>query len=74
MQQGLAPAERIKWRRQMAAAAGKKKCDFAVSVHGSIWSGGRSGALYLGHPVLGRDSLEVEVVPGAERSLDESGS
>ena len=34
---GMAPTERLKLRRQMAAAAGKKEYDFSVLIHGSIW-------------------------------------
>ena len=34
---GIAPTERLKLRRQMAAAACKKEHDLVVIVHGSIW-------------------------------------
>ena len=44
MQWILAPTEKLKLSRQMAAAAGKKKHNLTVLVHGSIWprSGGRT--------------------------------
>ena len=45
-----------------------------VFVHGSIWSGSRGGAFYLGHPVLGRRSLDGEMVPRTKRSVDEANS
>ena len=34
---GMAPTERLKLRRQMAAAAGKKEYNFLVLVHGNLW-------------------------------------
>ena len=35
---GMAPTERLKLRRQIAAAAGKKSAT-SVLVHGNVWSG-----------------------------------
>ena len=40
---GIAPTERLRLRRQMAAVGRKKGHDLAVFVHGGLWSygGGR---------------------------------
>ena len=58
----------------MAAAASKKSTTSLSLFMGSIWSGSRGGALYFGHPVLGRRSLDGEIVPRTKRSVDEASS
>ena len=71
---GIAPTERLKLRRQVAAAAGKKSTTslslfmeaFGHQVEGDL--------LYSGRAVLGRRSLDGKMVSGAKRSLDETGS
>ena len=60
---GLASTERLKLKRQMAAAAGFFEHDLTVFVHGTIWSASGGGTFYIGHPVLGRRSLDGEMVP-----------
>ena len=56
----MAPTERFKLRRQMAAAAGKKEYALVVPFHG--------------YPDLGSMSLDWRVVHRTSRSLVESGS
>ena len=69
---GVAPTERFKLRRQMAAAAGKKGTTslyLFMEVFGIVVE---EENFYFGRPVLGRRSFDGEVVPRTKRSLDES--
>ena len=43
---GLVPTERLKLRRQMAAAGGRKEYVILVPFHGGFWSGGGGRSLY----------------------------
>ena len=52
---GMMPARTV---GQMAAAAGKKSTNLFVLVHGSVWLGRGGGTFHIGHPVLGRRSLD----------------
>ena len=58
----------------MAAPAGGKKHSLSVLVHGSVWSGSGGGALYRGHSVLGRKSLDGKMVSRTKRNVDEANS
>ena len=59
----MAPTERLKLRRHVTAAAGKKECDLVVLVHGSLWSGSGGETFFFGHPVLGRRSPDRKMAP-----------
>ena len=72
---GMAATERLKLRRQMAAAAGKKSTtSLSLCMEGGIRpsSGGR--ALYHCYSVLGRRSLDLKMELRAKRRLDEADS
>ena len=71
---GMAPTERFKLRRQLAAAAGKKKYDFIVLVHRDIRPRSGRRAFHRGYSVLGRKSMDKKMEARAKRSLDEADS
>ena len=52
----------------------QKEYDFLVLVHGGTWPGSRRRALYHGHSVLGRRSMDREVESRTKRSVDEANS
>ena len=57
------PHRKIEIEEADGGSSRQKEYDFAFSVHGIVWSRDRRGALHLGHTVLGRGSLDWEVVP-----------
>ena len=60
----IAPTERFKFRRPMAAAAGKKSTTSLAFVR----------ALQYGYPNLGRRGMDKKIVHGTPRSMAESDS
>ena len=71
---GIASTERPKWRRQIAAAAGKKNTtslSLPMEAFGlSIWR----RALCCGLPDLGRRGMDRKMAHGTKRSMAESDS
>ena len=70
----MAPTERLKLRRQMAEAAGKKSATSLSLFMEAYGLEVRRGTFYFDHPVLGRRSLDGEMVPRKKRSVDEANS
>ena len=58
----------------MAAAAGKKECDFFVLVHGCVWPWSGRRALYCGNSDLGRRGVNWRMAHRTKRSMVEPGS
>ena len=56
------------------SSSGQKRHDLSVLVHDSIWPCSGRRALYHGHSVLGRRSIDREMVSRAERSFHEADS
>ena len=66
--------KKIKIKKADGSGSRQKEHDLSVFVHGSIWSGSGGGTFHCGYAVLGRRILDWKMVPGAKRSLDETGS
>ena len=67
---GMAPTERFKLRRQMAAAPGQK---VLVLVYGSIWPGSGRRALHYDYSDLGRRDVDRQMAHRTKRSVDAPG-
>ena len=72
--EGMAPTERLKLRRQVAAAAGKKSTTSLSLFMETYGLGSRGGTFYYGHSVLGRRSLDGKMVSRTKRSVDGANS
>ena len=71
---GMSSTERLKLRRQMAAAAGKKSTTSMSLFMEAYGIEVEEELFHRGHSVFGRRSLDRKMESRAERSLDEADS